>query len=107
MKLVVGANGFLGSHVTRRLVEAGEEVRVMVRASAKTAGIDDLTAQSNSRVASLLPAERFIGDIWDNDVLREAMTGCDDVFYCVVDTRAWLRDPGDGVHQQHHRQRPG
>ena len=21
------------------------------------------------------------------------MAGCDDVFYCVVDTRAWLRDP--------------
>jgi hypothetical protein len=38
-KLVIGASGFLGSHVTRQLVQRG------------------------------------------------------DVFYCVVDTRAWLRDP--------------
>ena len=81
MKLVIGANGFLGSHVTRRLVEAGHDVRIMVRPNASTVGIDDLATQ------------RFIGDIWDNDTLRDAMTGCDDVYYCVVDTRAWLRDP--------------
>lgn len=81
MKLVIGANGYLGSHVTRQLVEAGHEVRVMVRPSADTRGIDDLKT------------ERVTGDIWDNDTLRAAMTGCEDVFYCVVDTRAWLRDP--------------
>ncbi len=81
MKLVIGANGFLGSHVTRQLVEAGHDVRIMLRPNASTVGIDDLTTQ------------RFTGDIWDNDVLRDAMTGCDDVYYCVVDTRAWLRDP--------------
>ena len=33
----------------------------------KTVGIDDLAVT------------RFVGDIFDNDVLREAMTGCDDV----------------------------
>jgi dihydroflavonol-4-reductase len=93
VKLVIGANGFLGSHVTRRLVDAGNDVRVMVRPNANTVAIDNLPTESNSRVASLLPAERFTGDIWDNDVLRDAMTGCDDVYYCVVDTRAWLRDP--------------
>ena len=81
MKLVIGANGYLGSHVTRQLVEAGHDVRILVRPSAGTTGIDDLTT------------ERFLGDIWDNDVLGEAMTGCDDVYYCVVDTRAWLSDP--------------
>ncbi len=80
-KLVVGANGYLGSHVTRQLVEAGHDVRIMVRAGASTIGIDDLKTT------------RFIGDIWDDDVLREAMTGCDDVYYCVVDTRGWLSDP--------------
>lgn len=81
MKLVIGANGYLGSHVTRRLVEAGHQVRAMVRVGANTRGIDDLKA------------ERIVGDIWDNDTLRDAMTGCDDVYYCVVDTRAWLLDP--------------
>jgi dihydroflavonol-4-reductase len=29
----------------------------------------------------------------DDESLRIAMRGCDDVFYCVVDARAWLRDP--------------
>ncbi|KUH65373.1 NAD-dependent dehydratase [Mycolicibacterium novocastrense] len=80
-KLVIGANGFLGSHVTRQLVADGHDVRVMVRPNANTKGIDNL------------PVERFLGDIWYNDTLRAAMTGVDDVYYCVVDTRGWLKDP--------------
>ncbi|GAB3222180.1 NAD-dependent epimerase/dehydratase family protein [Mycolicibacterium hippocampi] len=84
--LVIGANGYLGSHVTRQLVAAGEDVRVMVRDGANTIGIDDLEVT------------RFVGDIWNDDVLREAMTGCDVVYYCVVDTRGWLRDPAPLFH---------
>src|SRR3954462_14196782 len=80
-KLVIGANGFLGSHVTRQLVADGCEVRAMVRPDAMTIGIDDLAVT------------RYHGDMWDNDTLREAMDGVDDVYYCVVDTRGWLRDP--------------
>jgi dihydroflavonol-4-reductase len=79
--LVIGANGFLGSHVTRQLVAAGGDVRVMVRPSADTVSIDDLEVT------------RFVGDIFDLDTVRAAMEGCDVVYYCVVDTRAWLRDP--------------
>jgi dihydroflavonol-4-reductase len=79
--LVIGANGYLGSHVTRQLVADGHDVRAMVRAGANTTGIDDLEVT------------RFVGDIWDDDVLRRAMAGCDVVYYCVVDTRGWLRDP--------------
>jgi dihydroflavonol-4-reductase len=85
-KLVIGANGFLGSHVTRQLVADGHQVRVMVREGASTISIDDLDVQ------------RFVGDIWDNDVLREAMAGVDDVYYCVVDARGWLSDPAPLFH---------
>ncbi|OBI83748.1 NAD-dependent epimerase/dehydratase family protein [Mycobacterium sp. 1245805.9] len=80
-KLVIGANGFLGSHVTRQLVADGADVRVMVRPKANTRSIDDLQVT------------RFEGDVFDTDTVREAMDGVDDVYYCVVDTRAWLRDP--------------
>ena len=84
--LVIGANGYLGSHVTRQLVADGQDVRVMVRDGADTIGIDDLQVT------------RFVGDIWNDDVLREAMTGCDVVYYCVVDTRGWLKDPAPLFH---------
>lgn len=84
--LVIGANGYLGSHVTRQLAASGEGVRVMVRDGANTIGIDDLDVT------------RFVGDIWDNQTLREAMAGVEDVYYCVVDTRGWLRDPAPLFH---------
>jgi len=80
-KLVIGASGFLGSHVTRQLVAAGEAVRVMLRRTSSTAGIDDLDV------------ERCYGDVFDDAALRSAMAGCDVVYYCVVDARMWLRDP--------------
>lgn len=80
-KLVMGASGFLGSHVTRQLVERGDDVRVWIRKSSSTVAFDDLEV------------ERRYGDLGDREALREAMRGVDTVFYCVVDARAWLRDP--------------
>ncbi|MBX9640786.1 MAG: NAD-dependent epimerase/dehydratase family protein [Mycobacteriaceae bacterium] len=80
-KLVIGASGFLGSHVTRQLALAGEDVRVMVRRTSSTKGFDDLEV------------ERCQSDVFDDAALRQAMTGCDVVYYCVVDARMWLRDP--------------
>lgn len=80
-KLVIGGSGFIGSNVIRKLVERGDDVRVMLRKTSSTKAIDDLDV------------ERYYGDVFDDDALRRAMTGCDVVFYCVVDARAWLRDP--------------
>jgi dihydroflavonol-4-reductase len=80
-KLVVGASGFVGSHVTRQLVERGDDVRVFIRRTSSTKAIEDLDV------------EYHYGDIFEDDALRAAMAGVEDVFYCVVDTRAWLRDP--------------
>lgn len=79
-KLVIGASGFLGSHVARQLVDEGADVRVMLRPTSVTRGIDDLDVQ------------RCYGDVFDEVALREAMRDCDVVYYCAVDTRAWLRD---------------
>ena len=80
-KLVIGASGFLGSHVTRTLVERGEQVRAMVRSSSSLRALEDLDV------------EYFVGDISDTESIRTAMSDCDAVFYRVVDARPWLRDP--------------
>jgi dihydroflavonol-4-reductase len=79
--LVMGASGFVGSHVTRRAVARGDDVRVYLRESSSTIGIDDLDV------------ERCYGDLHDAEALRAAMSDRDVVFYCVVDTRFNLRDP--------------
>jgi dihydroflavonol-4-reductase len=77
----MGASGFVGSHVTRRAVARGDDVRVYLRKSSSTIGIDDLDV------------ERCYGDLHDAEALRAAMSDRDVVFYCVVDTRFNLRDP--------------
>ncbi len=79
--LVVGANGFVGSHITRLLTAAQRNVRVLVRKSSNLTSIEGL------------PVERHLGDVSDVESLKSAMRGCGTVFYCVVDTRAWLTDP--------------
>jgi nucleoside-diphosphate-sugar epimerase len=79
--LVIGASGFLGSHVTRQLHEQGRDVRILVRPSSDTGTTDDLGL------------ERLRGEVFDAATLARAMRDCEVVYYCVVDTRAWLRDP--------------
>ena len=79
--LVMGASGFVGSHVTRQLIERGDDVRVYLRRSSSTVAIDDLEV------------ERCYGDLRDEEALRDTISDRDVVFYCIVDTRAWLRDP--------------
>ena len=77
----MGASGFVGSHVTRQLVERGDDVRVLLRKTSSTAAIDDLGVQ------------RCFGDIFDDAAVRAAMADRDVVFYCVVDARAMLAAP--------------
>jgi dihydroflavonol-4-reductase len=79
--LVMGASGFVGSHVTRQLVDRGDDVRVLLRTTSSTRGIDDLDV------------ERRYGDVFDQEAVESAMSDRDVVFYCVVDARAMLPDP--------------
>ena len=77
----MGPSGFVGSHVTRKLVERGDDVRVYLRRTSSTAAIEDLDV------------ERHYGDLYDEDALRAAMADRDVVYYCIVDTRFHLSDP--------------
>ncbi|MFS0895808.1 NAD-dependent epimerase/dehydratase family protein [Mycolicibacterium litorale] len=79
--LVLGASGNVGAAVVRRLVADGDDVRVLLRRSSSTRGIDGLDV------------ERRYGDIFDTEAVAAAMADRDVVFYCVVDTRAHLADP--------------
>lgn len=78
--LVLGATGFLGSHVTRQLAAGGNDVRVVVRPG------------SNPEPLEGLSIERIEGNPFDADTLRGALADVRYVFYCIVDARSWLRD---------------
>src|ERR1700742_3890843 len=79
--LVMGASGNVGACVTRHLVAGGADVRVLLRKSSSTKGIDGLDV------------ERCYGDVFDTADVGAAMSDRDVVYYCVVNTRAELRDP--------------
>jgi dihydroflavonol-4-reductase len=78
--LVLGASGFLGSHLAKQLAASGRSVRIFTRTTSDLSTIRDL------------PLERRVGEIHDLQSLEEAMRGCETVFHCIVDTRAWIRD---------------
>lgn len=79
--LVTGASGFVGAAVTRALLAAGHEVRVLVR------------PQSDRRNLQGLPVEIVEGDLRDRSSLRRAVKGCDNLFHVAADYRLWIPEP--------------
>jgi dihydroflavonol-4-reductase len=81
--LVTGATGFVGSHVARQLVAAGDTVRVLVRRS------------SNLAVLEGLPVEPAEGDLRDGASLDRAMQGVRRVYHVAADYRLWTPKPAE------------
>jgi len=76
--LVIGADGLLGSHLVRRLIERDYAVRVFVQ------------PQSKSPTLEGLPLEMIKGDLLDADGrLEQAVAGCRYVFHCAAITDMW------------------
>jgi dihydroflavonol-4-reductase len=67
--LVTGATGLVGSHVTRLLVERGDDVRVLVR---ERSPLDELDG---------LDVELAYGDVLDRASVRRAMRGVQRLFH--------------------------
>ena len=80
---VTGAAGFVGRHVCKLLTKSGCEVRALVR------GEDVELTQ--------LGVKLWVGDLWDKNVLREAVLDADVIIHCAGDARF-----GNG--SQYHRE---
>ncbi len=73
--LVTGAGGFIGSHLTERLVELGATTRALVHYNAlgSWGWLDDSSVAGDIELQA--------GDICDRDSVRDAMSGIDVVFH--------------------------
>jgi UDP-glucose 4-epimerase len=67
--LVTGGAGFIGGHLSRRLVDLGARVRVL----------DDLSSGFRHNVPA--DAELLVGSVTDDDAVRAATAGCSIVFH--------------------------
>src|SRR5919198_5266342 len=79
--LVTGATGFIGSHLTRVLVERGCHVRALVRPASRLHALGGLSV------------EVVGGDLCDPASLVNAVRGVQRVFHVAADYRLWARDP--------------
>ena len=75
--LVTGATGFIGSKLTQRLVERGDDVTCLVRASSKVDHLRELGV----RLA--------LGDMRDDEAIRAAVTSVDVVYHLAGLTTAF------------------
>ncbi len=78
---LTGATGFIGGHLLRALLEAGAEVRCLVRAGSLLRNLDGLNV------------EVVTGDLREGDSLRVAMQGCEMAFHCAADYRFYSKNP--------------
>jgi len=102
--LVTGGCGFVGSHVTRALREAGHAVRVLDLADpdpgadfepdrGRDAGPSTASGHGGTAATPFAGVEHVRGDILDEAVLRSSMEGCRRVFHLAADPNLWHPDP--------------
>jgi len=75
MILVTGGNGYVGSHITRRLVQEGQSVRALIRNLA--------LAEKENRLTGL-DIELAEGDVTKPETLKHAVKGIDSVIHTVA-----------------------
>lgn len=85
MVLVTGANGFIGSRLTRLLVQQGRRVRCFVRRDSNCLNLDAEELKSGIEFA--------YGDLRDKDSVIRAVRGIDVVYHVAAYPHLWCPDP--------------
>lgn len=79
---VTGATGFVGANLVSVLLEAGHEVRILVRPKADRRGLEGCRVEEVS------------GDLGDRAALARGLRGCDWCFHVAASYHLWLPDYG-------------
>jgi nucleoside-diphosphate-sugar epimerase len=74
--LVTGGTGFVGAHSVRALIEAGHDVRLLVRSPDKIDG--------NVKPLGVTVDDYVVGDMTDAAAVDAALDGCDAVLHCAA-----------------------
>ncbi len=81
--LITGANGFLGSAITRLAIKKKFRVNVLVRKKTNIQNLDKIKSNINF----------FYGDIRDISSLETPIANSDIIFHVAADYRLWSRNP--------------
>ena len=79
--LVTGANGFLGSAITKLALKKGFKVNVLVRKNSNVDNLKNISSKINF----------FYGDIRDYESIHDAIYASDVIFHVAADYRLWAR----------------
>jgi dihydroflavonol-4-reductase len=75
--LITGADGLLGSHVVRRALKSGYQVRAFIQPDRNTGSLDDLDI------------EYYYGDLTHPKDTRQSVEGCDYLIHTAGSTSVW------------------
>ena len=79
--LVTGANGFLGSAITKLALKKGFKVNVLVRKNSNVDNLKNISSKINF----------FYGDIRDYESIHDAIYASEVIFHVAADYRLWAR----------------
>ncbi len=83
--LITGANGFVGSAITKLGLKKGFKVNILIRKNSDTSNLKNIMSKINI----------FYGDLREIDSLDEAIKSSDIIFHVAADYRLWTRKPSE------------
>jgi uncharacterized protein YbjT (DUF2867 family) len=103
MILVVGATGLLGGEITRRLLEQGKEVRILVRRDSPSAELAQQGRATDAESLIAAGAQPVYGDLKDRASLDTACAGISTIISTANSAVRWGDDHPQTVEMQGNR----